>query len=58
MLCPEVMVQDLPARGPAQAVVWVETKVKVKVEAEWMDHLPQGRADNASVHSAAKESRT
>ena len=52
------MVQDLPVRVPELVVLWVEAKVKAKVEAEWVDPLPQGRADNASVHSAAKECRT
>ena len=58
ILCPEVTVQGLLVRDPAQAVVWVEAKVKAKVEAEWVDHLPQGQADNVSVHSAAKQCRT
>ena len=38
-------VQGLAAKGPAQAGVWVEAKDKVKVEAGWVDHLQQGRAE-------------
>ena len=44
------MVQGLRARVPAQAGVWVEAKAKV--EAEWADHLPQGRAEVVSVQTA------
>ena len=42
ILCQEEMVQGLPVRVPAQAGVWVE--VRARVEAEWADHLQQGRA--------------
>jgi len=45
-----VTVQGLPARVPAQAGVWVEGKAKV--EAEWADHLQQGRAEIVSVRTA------
>jgi len=37
------MVQGLPAKVPARAGVWVEDKVKA--EAGWADHLPQGREE-------------
>ena len=50
--------QDLPVRDPAQAVVWAEVKAKVKVEAEWVDHSPRGRAASVFARSAAKEFRT
>jgi hypothetical protein len=42
ILCQEVMVQGLPARGPARAGVWAEAKAKAG--AGWAGHLPQGRA--------------
>ena len=58
ILCPEVTVQGLPVRVPAQAVVWVEAKAKVKVEAEWVDHLRLDRAEVVSVRSVAKKCRT
>ena len=48
------MVQGLAARVPVQAGVWVE--VEVKVEAEWVDHLPQGRAVIACVRVAEQRS--
>jgi len=41
------MVQGLRVKVPAQAGVWVE--VKARVEAGWVDHLPQGRAVIAYV---------
>jgi len=44
------MVQGLPARIPAQAAVWVE--VKARVEAEWADHFPQGRAEVVYARTA------
>ena len=44
------MVQGLPARVPAQAGAWVE--VRARVEAEWADHLQQGRAEIVSVRTA------
>jgi len=37
------MVQGLPARVPVQAGVWVGARARV--EAEWADHLQQGRAE-------------
>jgi len=43
------MVQGLLARVPARAVVWVEAKAKV--EAEWVGHLQQGRAEIVSVRT-------
>ena len=48
------MVQGQAARVPAQAGVWVE--VRAKVEAEWADHLPQGRAEVASARTAEQQS--
>ena len=45
------MVQGLQAKVPAPAGVWVEAKAKV--EAEWVDHLPQGRVEVVSVRAAA-----
>ena len=48
------MVQALTARVPAQAAVWVEAKV----EAEWADHFPQGRAEVVSVQTVEKRSLT
>jgi hypothetical protein len=56
ILCQEEMVQGLRAKGPAQAGVWVEAKAKV--EAEWADHLPQGRAEIAYVRAAEQRSLT
>ena len=50
VLCQEVTVQALAAKGPAQDVVWVE--VKDRVEAEWVVHLQQGRAEIVSVRTA------
>ena len=50
MLCQEEMVQGLRVKGPAQAGVWVEAKARV--EAEWADHLRQGRAVIVSVRTA------
>jgi len=44
------MVQGLQAKGPAQAGVWVEPKVRV--EAEWADHLQQGRVEVVSAQVA------
>ena len=43
------MAQGLQAKVPAPAGVWVEAKAKV--EAEWVDHLLQDRADNAFVRN-------
>jgi hypothetical protein len=48
------MVQGLPARAPAQAGAWV--KGEVKVEAEWVGHLPQVRAVIAYVRVAEQRS--
>ena len=54
------MEQGLAARGLAQAVVWVEAKdkAKAKVEAGWVDHLPQDRVDNAFVRNVDKRFHT
>ena len=43
-------VQALPVKDPAQAVVW--GKVRARVEAEWVGHLQQGRAEIVSVRTA------
>ena len=56
MLCLEVMEQGLAVRGLARAVVWVEDKDKV--EAGWVDHLLQDRADNAFVRNVDKRFHT
>jgi len=52
ILCQEVTVQVLAAKGQAQDVVWDEAKPKVRVEAEWVDHLLQGRAEVVCVRNA------
>jgi hypothetical protein len=49
------MEQARLAKGLAQAGVWVEAKAKVK--AEWADHLPQGRAEVASVRTVEQRLR-
>ena len=46
------MVQGLQVRGLAQVGVWLEAKV----EAEWADHLLQGRAEVVSAQVAATRS--
>ena len=43
------MEQGLLVKGPAQAVVWVEAKAQV--EAGWVAHLQQGRAEVVSVRT-------
>jgi hypothetical protein len=48
------MVQDLQAKVPAQAGVWVEAKARV--EAEWADHLQQGRAEVVFVRAVEQRS--
>jgi hypothetical protein len=48
-----VTVQVLVAKGPAQDVVWDEAKVRVK--AEWVDRLPQGRAEVVSVRTVEQQ---
>jgi hypothetical protein len=48
------MEPGLQARVPAQAGVWAEAKGKV--EAEWVDHLPQVRAVIAYVRAAEQRS--
>jgi len=45
-----VTVQGLVAKVPAQAGVWVE--VKSRVEAEWVDHLQQDRAEVVYARTA------
>jgi len=44
------MVQDLPARVPAQAGVWVEDRGKA--EAEWADLLQQAQVVVAFARTA------
>jgi hypothetical protein len=50
ILCQEVTVQGLLVKGLAQDVVWAEAKARV--EAEWVDRLPQGRAEAVYVRNA------
>jgi len=50
LLCQEEMVQGLPAGVPARAGVWA--KDRARVEAGWVDHLRQGRAEIVSVRTA------
>jgi hypothetical protein len=50
LLCQEEMEQGLPAGVPARAGVWA--KDRARVEAGWVDHLLQGRAEVASVQTA------
>jgi len=45
-----VTVQGLAAKVPVQAGVWVE--VKSRVEAEWVDHLQQDRAEVVYARTA------
>ncbi len=54
-MCQEVMVQGLPAKVPAQAGVWVEVKARARVEAEWADHLLQGRAEVVYARTAGRK---
>ena len=44
------MVQVLAAKGPVRDVVWAEARARV--EAEWVVHLQQGRAEIVSVRTA------
>ena len=44
------MVQVLPAKDPAQDVVWGEDRARV--EAGWVARLQQDRAEVASVRNA------
>jgi hypothetical protein len=52
ILCQEVTVQVLAAKGQAQDVVWVEARARVRVEAECVDHLLQARAEVVSAQNA------
>jgi hypothetical protein len=54
MLCQEAMEQVLPAKDPAQDVVWGEGRAKV--EAGWADHSQQGRAEIVSAQTAEVKS--
>jgi hypothetical protein len=47
------MVQGLRVKVRAQVEVWAEAKAKV--EAEWADHLPQGRAGIVSARTAEQQ---
>ena len=49
------MEQDRAVKVPAQAAVWAEGKVRV--EAEWEGHLPQGPAEIAYVRAAIIQNR-
>ena len=53
ILCQEVTVQGLAARVPAQAGVWAEDRAKV--EAEWVDHLQQGRVEVVYARTAEQQ---
>ena len=44
------MVQGLAVKDPVQDAVWVEARARV--EAGWVDHLPQGRAEVVCVRNA------
>jgi hypothetical protein len=48
------MVQDRPAKDPAQDVVWVVARARV--EAGWVVHLQQGRAEVVSVQTVEQQS--
>jgi len=52
MLCQEVTVQGLAAEDPAQAGARVEARAK----AEWVAHLPQGRAEIVCVRNVEQQS--
>jgi len=52
-LCQEATVQVLPAKDLGQDVVWVEARARV--EAGWVDHLRQGRAEIVSVRTAEQQ---
>ena len=54
ILCQEVMVQVLEAKGPVRDVVWAEAKVKARVEAEWAGRLQQDWAEVVSVRNAGQ----
>jgi len=49
-----VTVQGLAAKGPVQAGVWGE--VRVKVEAGWADRLLQGQVEVVSVRNVEQQS--
>jgi len=53
ILCQEVTVQVLAAKGPVRDVVWAEARAKV--EAEWAGRLQQDRAEIASVRNAEQQ---
>ena len=56
VLCQEVMVQGLAAKVPAQAGGWVE--VPDAAEAEWADHLLQGRVEVVFAQAVAQPYHT
>jgi len=56
LLCQEEMVQDRLAGVPEQAGAEARVKAKVKVEAGWAGHSPQGRAEIAYVQTAEQQS--
>jgi len=49
-----VTVQGLAVRVPVVDGVWAEARAKV--EAEWADHFPQGRAEVVSVRTVEQRS--
>ena len=53
ILCQEVTVQARQVKDPAQVVGWDEARARV--EAGWVDHLQQGRAE--IVYALAAEQR-
>jgi len=53
ILCQEVTVQVLAAKGPVQDVVWDEDRARV--EAEWAGRLLQGQAEVASVRNVEQQ---
>ncbi len=54
ILCQEVTVQVLEAKGRAQDVVWDEARVRA--EAEWVDRLLEDQAEVVSVKNAEQRS--
>jgi len=50
------MVQVPLVKVPAQAEAEVRDKARVEAEAEWADHLQQGRAEVAFVRTVEQQS--
>ncbi len=53
LLCQEVMVRAQLVKDPAQDEVW--DKARGKAEAEWADHLLQGRAEIVCARIAEQQ---